>query len=207
MLRRRATLLLSEFATLIVFWAVYWPFGIKAAIGACVLYIIGDAIRRRWQRVPFSRLYVLSSALAVVFGAIDLVSRTPFMIQYEAVITNAVIGAIFVAGARGERPLLQNIAEDWVMEPFPARPDIRRFFALFTLAWAAYFFLRAALYLWLAWTLPLAQALAIRALIGIPSLIVMVAVSTQGRHLFAFCRSMGWLPPVEAEPAAARAEG
>ena len=49
------------------------------------------------------------------------------------------------------------------MEPFPVRPDIRRFFALFTLAWAAFFFLRSALYLWLALTLTLEQALAVRA--------------------------------------------
>ena len=103
MLLRRATLLAGEFATLILFWAVYWPFGIKPAIAAVVLYIIGDAIRRLWWRVPFSPALVLSSTLAVGFGAIDLWSQTPFMIQYEAVITNAVIGVIFAAGARGER--------------------------------------------------------------------------------------------------------
>ena len=28
----------------------------------------------------------------------------------------------------------------------------------------------------------------------------MVALSTQGRHLFAFCRYMGWLPPVKRSP-------
>lgn len=206
MLLTRAKVLLSEFATLILFWAVYWPFGIKAAIAATVVYVIVDAVRRHWQGVPFGRLYILSSAMAIGFGAIDLLSKTPFMIKYEAVITNIVIGAIFTVGARGERPIFQNVAEDWTGEAFPKRPDIRRFFALFTLMWAAYFFVKAVVYFWIGETMPMEQALGIRALIGTPSLIAMVALSTQGRHLHTFCRYMGWLPAVEAAVAAPASE-
>ncbi|MBI1212077.1 MAG: hypothetical protein GC190_11485 [Alphaproteobacteria bacterium] len=196
---RRLRVLFSEFAALILFWAVYWPFGIKAAIGAVVLYVIADAVRRHFQHQDFTRLYVLTTVLTVVFGAIDLVSQTPFMIQYEAVITNTVIGTGFVFGALGDRPLLQNAAEDWTGTAFPHRPDFHRFFVLFTLFWAAYFFVKAALYLWIGLTYPMEEALAIRTAISIPSLIGMVAISTQGRYLFFLCRYLGLIPPPPSE--------
>jgi intracellular septation protein A len=202
MLFKRLSVLFFEFATLILFWAVYWPFGIKPAIAAVVVYVIADAIRRRVQHVAFTRLYILVTTLTIVFVAFDLIVATPFMIQYEAVITNFILGGAFVAGSQGARPMLQNMAEDWTGEPFPPRADIRHFFMLFTLLWAFYFVAKAALYLWIALNFPLAQALAIRAAIGIPSLLAMVALSTQGRYLFLVCRALGWLPP---EPAVVEA--
>ena len=47
---------------------------------------------------------------------------------------------------------------------------MRRFFRLFTLIWAAYFFLKALAYLWIAATLPLTEALALRSSLGSISL-------------------------------------
>lgn len=201
MLFKRLRVLFFEFATLILFWAVYWPFGIKPAIAAVVVYVIADAVRRHVWHLEFTRLYILTTTLTIVFGAFDLIAQTPFMIQYEAVITNFILGIAFVAGAQGARPMLQNMAEDFSAEQFPPRADIRRFFMLFTLLWAFYFIVKAALYLWIALNFPLAEALAIRAAIGIPSLIAMVALSTQGRRLFFASRALGLLPPEPASTA------
>ncbi len=73
---------------------------------------------------------------------------------------------------------------------------MQRFFRLFTLIWAAYFFLKAIAYLWIAATLPLTQALALRSLAGSISLVAMIALSTtQGRRLFFLFRWLGWLGP------------
>ena len=51
-------------------------------------------------------------------------------------------------------------------EGFVATDEIRAFFRLFTLIWAAYFFLKAVLFLWMAWTMPMLEAMALRSAIG-----------------------------------------
>ena len=201
--RRRLDLLrfvLEEFGPLIVFLLLNWSFDIKVAIAGTVGFVIVDALRRAWMQVGFTRIYVLSAVLTVVFGAVDLWSASPFMLRYEAVITNLATGLAFVAGARGNTPLLQDIAARQQSAPFPNRADVRRFFQLFTLAWACYFFLKAAGYAWIGAVLPLGQAIALRSLLGSISLLVMLAVSiTQGRRLFFLCSRLGLLPAVSEE--------
>ena len=67
------------------------------------------------------------------------------MLKYEAAISNAATGLVFVAGALGEKPIMQEVAEQRG-QTFVVTQEIRAFFRLFTLVWAAYFFLKAALY-------------------------------------------------------------
>src|SRR5215469_3454473 len=194
--------IITEFGALIVFWATLYFFGIKPAIAATIIFILLDALYRWRARKPVTRIYVLTSTLAVVFGAIDLYAANPFMIKFEAVITNTVTGVFFVLGARGEKSMLQEMAER--RQQFPDRPDVRYFFRLFTLFWASYFFIKAAVYLWLGLTLPLERALALRVVIGNVSLIAMLALSfLGGRRLFFLCRWLGLLPKVEMTAATA----
>ncbi len=203
MQRLRATMefALWEFGPLIVLLALSTAFGLKVAIAGTIAFVILDAIRRLWRHLPFTRIYLLSSGLAVIFGGIDLLSQTPFMLKYEAVITNVATGIAFVVGARGDKPMLQEIAEQR-SGPLPDRADIRHFFRLFTLFWAGYFFAKAGLYLWLGSILPLGRAMLIRSVLGGVTLAIMIVVSiTQGRRLFLLCSRMGLLPKVEeAQP-------
>jgi intracellular septation protein A len=188
-----------EFGALIVFWIGLYSFGIKPAIAATVVFVMLDGLYRWRQRIAVTRVYLLSSTLAIVFGAIDLYAANPFMIRYEAVVTNTAVGLFFVAGARGEKSLIQEVAERRRgAEPIPDRADVRYFFRLLTLFWAAYFLAKAALYLWLGLILPLEQALALRTVIGGISLAVMIGGTTfLGRRLFFLCRWLGLLPEVE----------
>jgi intracellular septation protein A len=199
MQRLRAVLsfILWEFGPLIALLALSAAFGLKVAIAGTIALIAVDSARRLWLGISFTRIYLLSSGLAVVFGTIDILSQTPFMLKYEAVITNVVTGMAFVVGSQGDKPMLQEIAEQRG-QVFPDRADIRHFFRLFTLLWAAYFFLKAGIYLWLGAILPMPRALLLRSIIGGVSLGLMIAVSvTQGRRLFFLCRWLGLLPVVE----------
>jgi len=192
--------LFSDFGPLIAFWAFYLCFGIRAAIAATVAYVIGDFIHRLRYGRRFTRIYLLSSGLAVIFGAIDLSAATPFMLKYEAVVGNVATGIFFVAGARGPKPLIQEFAEQR-SGPFPQRADVRRYFELFTYAWAVYFFLKAAAYYAIGQAFPLATALAIRSLAGGISLAIMILGSaTIGRRGFFLLQRLSWLPKVEPEP-------
>jgi intracellular septation protein A len=185
----------TELGPLIVFSALAAIWGTKAAIGGAVVFIIVDALRRFYGRIPATRLYIFSSILTLLFGAIDLLAVTPFMLKYEAVITNLATGAAFVIGARGAKPMLQELAEKQQNTSFPDGVDVRRFFQIFTLLWAVYFVLKAALYYWLGSVMPLAQAITLRSIVGGASLLVMIYLSTtQGRRLFQLCRRLGLLP-------------
>ena len=191
---------LAEFGPLIVFWTLAATLGVKPAILGSILFIVVDAAWRGAKRLKFTRLYLLTSALTLVFGLVDLASTSPFMLKYEAVITNAATGLAFVAGALGEKPIIQEVAEQRG-ETFVATREVRAFFRIFTLVWAAYFFLKAGAYFWMAWTLPMLEAMALRSVAGGASLGLMIAVSaTQGRRLFFLCRRLGLLPKPD-EPA------
>jgi intracellular septation protein A len=191
---------LADFGPLLMFWGLDLAFGLKPAIAGSVLFILADSLWRRHRRLPFTRIYILTSVLTVVFGSVDLLSTTPFMLKFEAVITNAFTGLAFVAGARGPRPLIMELAEQRQGSAFPDRPDITRLFQLFTLLWAGYFFVKAGIYLIVAALMPMTQAMLVRSIVGSASLALMTAVSvTQGRRLFRLCQWMGWLPPVPAQ--------
>lgn len=184
----------GELGPLLVFWALMLTAGLKPAIAGSLVFILADAAWRLWRGRPFTRLYLVVSALTLGFGAVDLLVATPFLIVYEAPITNVLTGAAFVAGAFGEKPMLMEVAEARPGADFPRTEEMRRFFRLFTLIWAGYFFVKSGVYLWLAATLPLTQALALRSTLGGVSLGLMTALSvTQGRRLFLFFRRLGWL--------------
>jgi hypothetical protein len=187
----------ADFGPLLIFWALDLSLGIKVAIAGSVLFIIGDGLRR-WRRgLAFTRIYLLTSVLTVVFGGVDLLSATPFMLKYEAVITNAFTGLAFLTGARGSRPLVLELAEQRQGFAFPQRADIVRFFQLFTLLWAGYFVVKAGFYLGVAAMMPMQRAMMVRSIVGSASMAVMVALSvTQGRRLFRLCQWLGWLPSV-----------
>lgn len=199
-LLRAVGFIVDQFGPLIVFYAFDLTLGLKAAIAASVAFVAGDAIRRYAQGLAFSRIYKMSVAVTIVFGAIDLSVRTPIMLAYESVISNAAFGLFFVAASRGERPMFQDLAERQEGHALPARPDVAFFFRVLALIWAASFFLKAALYLWIAGRYPLAQAIAIRAVVGPVSLGVMILLSIRGRQLFRLFRKLGWLPAAEPNP-------
>jgi intracellular septation protein A len=106
-----------DFGGMIVFYALLYTLGLKAAIGGTILFVIADAIRRHRSGLGFPRIYVLTSALALVFGAIDLLAATPFMIQWEAVITSLFLAGMFGLGARG-KSMLQELVEQRQGESF-----------------------------------------------------------------------------------------
>ena len=187
-----------EFGPLAAFWILSALYGVKVAIVGSLLVMAADAAWRRARGLSFTRLYLLVSGLTLVFGAVDLLSSTPFMIKYEAAATNVATGLAFVAGALGDKPLIQEVAEQRQGAAFPGGAEVRRFFQLFTLFWAAYFFVKAGFYGWTAWTFPLGEALALRSVVGGASLAAMIALSvTQGRRLFFLCRWLGLLPRPE----------
>ena len=102
--------------------------------------------------------------------------------------------------------MIEEVAEQRGGASFPATRETRVFFRLFTLVWAGYFFVKAAFYVWIVWTLPMLEAMALRSVVGGVTLGLMIALSvTQGRRLFFLCRRLGLLPKPDAPSLSAAA--
>ena len=186
--------LAQELGGLILFWIVLWRFGLKPAIAATLLFVLIDGARRLVGGIGFPKVWMLSNALALAFGLIDLRAATAFMIRYEAVVSNVIAGVVFLVGAFGRKPMIQEIAEERQGSPFEDRADLRVFFRAFTLVWAGYFFVKALAYVWLARSMPLEHALTVRSVAGTASFVVMLLISFRGRQIHALCRRWHLLP-------------
>ena len=182
-----------DFGGMIVFYVLLYTVGLKAAIAGTIVFLVADVVRHKIAKLGFPKIYILSSAMALGFGLVDLLAKTPFMIKYEAVITSLVLAGMFAFGARG-KSMIQEMAEQQQGEALTDRPDIRRFFQLMTLMWASYFLVKAIVYAWIGAVLPIEQTMRIRPVIGTASLLVMVAISTQAQRLFSLGKRVGLLP-------------
>ena len=182
-----------DFGGIIVFYVLLWTAGLKPAIAGTLVFLAIDFVRRRRKGLGFPRIYVLSSALVIVFGFIDLASSSPFMIKYEAPISSFAVGLMFALGARG-KSIIEEILEQQAPGAVDEGPEMRRFFQLMTAMWAAYFFLKAGVYLWLGEIMTIERALEVRPIISFASLGVMILICTQGRLLFALCERLHLLP-------------
>ena len=191
----------GDLGSLGVFLILRWIVGLKGAIAGTVIYVLVDLGRRIWQKVPISRIYWVVSIMTLAFGTVDLIVDDPFMLKFEASITNLITAGVFAMTLR-TTPLAQDIAQSWQTEPIPERPDTRRFFQIMTGGWAAYFLAKSALYFWTALMLDYTTAMWIRLPIGNGSMLVMILISMQGRKLFAAMQRWGWLPgsALESQP-------
>lgn len=187
---------LLELGPLAIFWVLLWTVDLKIAIGVGVVLLLADAAFRRWRGMPITKLYLLSGGLTVLFGCIDIFAQTPFMLKYEDVVTSLVIATVLGWGVRGEKSMIQGLVEQQAGDAFEDGPDIRLFFKFFTLLWAVYFLLKAAVYLWLGAILPIEQALTVRPVVGMVSLGAMMLVSWKAQMLFDFGVKVGILPAV-----------
>ncbi|WP_033921929.1 septation protein IspZ [Sphingomonas sp. 37zxx] len=180
---------------LITFIALNRLASLRAAIIGVIVIALIDGIRRYFYAIPYQRLVLLATIMTIGFGLIDLFAETPFMLHYEGVISNFLIGAAFFYSTLGKKSVVQTLSEQGKKENFEDRPDLHRFFTIVTLIWASYFMLKGMFYMYLGLTYPLARAVELRATWGTVSLGVMFAATAAlGRPLFRMLADKGMLP-------------
>jgi intracellular septation protein A len=169
--------ILFDFGGIVVFYALMYTAGLKAAIAGTLVFVAIDAVRRRVQKLGFPKIYIMSTSLVIVFGAIDILAKSPFMLRWEGVLTNLAVAGFFIAGLRG-KSVFQELAEQQSGEVF-ADPHMLRLFRVMTLLWALYFIAKAGFDVWTGLTMPLPRALAVRQIVGLVGMGAMVLVTIQ----------------------------
>lgn len=185
-----------DFGGVIVFYLLLWILGLRAAIVGTLVFVPFDAYRRHKLHIGFPRLYVLSTAMVLIFGSIDVFSKQPFMLRYEGVVTETIVGIAFAIGSRG-----RSIIEELVVQQQPdfSLPHMRRFFQLITRCWSIYYFCMAAFFLWVSQHFTLVHAVGVRQVASLIGAFAMALFSFSGGFAFGLFQMLGLLPRDQAE--------
>lgn len=153
----------ETFGPLIAFVIFEHTMGLVAAIVSGIVTgaaLVTLQIVREKKISPFTAFIAAS---VVVFGALDLHYRTGFFVKIEPALGNAITGIFFLGTVVIGRPVLIEFAEKRMGRKLErAYPYLRGW----TVVWSFYFFLRAAVYVWMAYRLTIDQAMAIRSIAG-----------------------------------------
>ena len=166
--------ILKNMAVPIAFFLVFRAQGAKPAIAVAIAVTIVHLLISRIRRIPLSPFFVVAAVFTVLFGSIDLMVRTPRFFRLEPAFQNGLIGAAFLFTLVTKIPLAEWFAKALPEQVRPSLDqDSRPYLLKVTIVWIVYFFLKAALYLYLAFHVDLGRLVILRALIGGGSLAAM----------------------------------
>ena len=186
---------------LIVFVAAEHLLSLRWAIGISTAYTLGEVIWRKAHKQKLDQIFIFTAAMTLGFGAIDLVLNQPVFLKYEAVGTNVLTGIYFAATAFAEKSLIQEAYEK-APNAKPVDAELSAYFRAFTAVWAAYFFVKAVGYFFLARAYDYDHALAIRTVVGNVSMFALVGLSWLfGERLFGLAKRLRLIRVAEPPPA------
>ena len=163
---------LESFGPLIAFVVLEHAVSLLAAIISGIVtgvVLVGLQIAREKKISPFTA-YVAASVAA--FGVLDLKYRTGFFVKLEPALGNVLTGLFFLGTVAVGRPVIAELAQKQREEPFTEKG--LAYLRALTLVWGAFFFARAAAYVWMAYHLTIDQALAVRSIASPVSFGVMI---------------------------------
>jgi len=155
---------LESFGPLIAFVVLEHTVSLFAAIIASIVTgvaLVALQIARDRKVSPFTAFIAVSVA---VFGALDLKYQSGFFVKLEPALGNTFTGLFFLGTVLVGRPIIRELAEKQRGEKLGERAH--GYLRTLTVVWALFFFVRASVYLWMAFRLSIDQALAIRAVVG-----------------------------------------
>lgn len=167
-----ARFLAESFGPLVVFWVLEHTLGLLAAIIssiACGVVLVVLQVVRDKAVSPFTAFVAASVA---IFGALDLKYQTGFFVKLEPALGNTITGIFFLSTVAFGKPIIRELAEKQRGSKLPDRAS--GYLRSLTIVWGFFFFVRAALYVWMAFKLTLDQALAVRAIASPVSFCAMI---------------------------------
>ena len=121
-----------------LFYGVFSVAGVWVAIGFALTWSYGALIWRAVTGRRTSGLLVLTAAVLTGRTLISVAAGSTFLYFFQPIVTDTVIGLVFLASLLGARPLVARLAGDFypMTEEIAARPRIQRLFRVLTAMWA-----------------------------------------------------------------------
>jgi len=170
----------ETFGPLLAFLAFEHTLGLVAAIVAssvASVALVGTQIARDRKVSPFTA-FIAASVL--VFGALDLRYQTGFFVKIEPALGNAATGLFFLGSVLVRRPVIIELAERTSGRKMD---KVYGYLTAWTVVWSVFFFIRASVYVWMAYSLSLDSALVVRGVVGPLSFGAMFLVEMAVRRL------------------------
>jgi hypothetical protein len=151
------TLLVACFVPAVVFASLFTAFGIWPAIVAALAWSYGAITIRALNRCRPSGLLFLTAGVLTLRTTVALAAHSTFVYFLQPVLTDLLIGSVFLASMATARPVVARLAGDFypVTEELHARPGVQRLFRRLTLLWAGALLAKAAVVFALLQTQPL----------------------------------------------------
>jgi uncharacterized membrane protein len=134
-----------------LFYATYLTIGVWPAVGVALAWTYGALLVRRVTGRRVSGLLVVATGVLTLRAVVAVVAGSPFLYFLQPVISDFVVGALFLASLLTARPVVARLAPDFypMCETVAARPGVRRLFARLTALWGAVFIVKGSVFLWL----------------------------------------------------------
>lgn len=188
----------ANFGPLIIFYGVNYFFSLQLAILFSVLWTVVEIAIRKVQRKPIGRFFIYTAGVTIIFGAIDLYMKQSVFFRYESALTNFITGLFFATTIFDTKSMLQELAENSGRLKVDMTPERLQYFRVLTGMWVMYFWLKAAVYVWVATHYTLEEGMIVRLIVGNITLYTMIGISMFGtKYLKRIFTMLGFLSVVK----------
>src|ERR1700742_5124464 len=89
--------LVDNFGPILVFYGINHFYGLKLAIIGSTVFFISEITLKYFRGTKVTLLFKFTSAMTLIFGAVDLYAQQSFLFKYESVATNVLTGIFFAS--------------------------------------------------------------------------------------------------------------
>ncbi|MGZ3688526.1 MAG: septation protein IspZ [Bdellovibrionota bacterium] len=173
-----------NFGAPVAFFLVFQAFGAKPAIAVALLVTMIQALSFVALSERISPFFLVASGFTLLFGLMDLFIATPRFFRLEPAVENAVLGAVFGATLFLRIPIAEWFAGALPVEYRPKLgPDGHHYLRKLSALWTIYFWLKAAIYLDLAFRVDLGRLVLLRTALGGGSAVLLLGGEIAYRRL------------------------
>lgn len=122
-------------------------------------------------------LFYAFNSVIIIFTILEFLSIKTNIYQYEALLTNLIVGLIWIASVFKEKSVVQEIEESQGRTSRETSIDKRFFFNCFTIFWALYFLSKGIFYFWMYQLPEVNHPLLLRFIVGKISFWIMMGIS------------------------------
>ena len=162
----------------LIFYSLYVVAGVWPAITAALLWTYGALTWRKVTGRPVSGLLALAAVVLTLRTVVAFAADSPFLYFLQPVLTDFVVGGIFLASMLTARPVVARMAPDFypLDDEVATRPGIRRLFSGLTGLWGAICVVKGGVMLWLLLSQTIDTYVLVRGLtVGPTNLLTIVA--------------------------------